>query len=71
MALSLMTSWRDRGCLRTARMLEDRAELILGLMMSMTSCQAGEATAEACCVKQTTAARVEAREGLHSDGQLR
>jgi hypothetical protein len=52
-------------------MLEDRAELILGLMTSMTSCQAGEATAEACCVKQTTAARVEAREGLHSDGQLR
>lgn len=52
-------------------MLGDRAEPTLVLMTSMTSFQAGEATAEACCAMQRKAARVEAREGLHSDGQLR
>ena len=52
-------------------MLEDRAELILGLMTSMMSCQAGEAMAEACCATRKKAAHAEAREGLDTDGQLR
>ena len=70
-ALSQMIDWQGRGCLRTATMLGDRAELILVLMTSMTSCRAGEGTVEAYCEMQRKAARVEAREGLDSDGQLR
>ena len=71
MALSQMTDWRDRGCLRTAMMLGDRAEPTLVWMTSMTSCQAGEATAEACCAMRTMEAEAGAQEHLGIVIQLR
>ena len=64
-------SWQDHGCQRKVKLLADREELARGWMMSKMHFRLEEEMAEACCAMQRKAVRVEAREGLHSDGQLR
>lgn len=66
-----MISWQDLGCLRTAKLLVDRAELIPGWMTSQARCLVAEEKAEACCAMRMRAAQEEARGDLHSDDQLR